>query len=388
MKPVELKKGIYWVGAIDWDLRSFHGYLTQRGSTYNAYLIIDEKIVLVDTVKEAFSSEMLERIKEIINPAKIDYVVSNHSEMDHSGALPEVMKICKNAELIVSPHGEKALKKHFQDPWPFKVVKTGDVVNIGKRNLNVVLMPFLHWPDSMALYIPEEKILFPNDAFGQHVASSERFDDELGWDIAHQESAKYYANIALIYSKQVRKALEDFIPFDIEMIAPSHGIIWREHVKDIIEEYGIWSNNITKEKAVIIYDTMWGSTKKMAEFIGMAFEEKGIPSLLLDLQVNHISDIMTELLVSKYICVGTPTLNRTMLPNVAAFLCYLKGLAPQNRIALSFGSYGWGGQSIGEVHEILKSCEFDMLDPIKVQYVPTDEMLNEIKENLKEKISL
>ncbi len=356
MKAVEIKKGIYWVGAIDWDLRSFHGYLTQRGSSYNAYLIVDEKIVLVDTVKEYCCAEMLERIKDVIDPAKIDYVVSNHAEMDHSGSLPEIMTICKNAELIVSPHGEKALRNHFRQEWNFKVVKTGDRVKIGKRTLQFVLMPLVHWPDSMATYIPEEKLLMPNDAFGQHIASPERFDDELGWDIAYQESAKYYANIALIYSKQVRAILKDIEPLEVDMIAPSHGVIWRKHVKDIIEQYRIWSHNITKDKAVIVYDTMWGSTKKMAQAIHKGFEEKGIQSRLLNLQANHISDVMTEVLTSKYICVGSPTLNGTMMPTVAAFLCYLKGLAPKDRVALSFGSYGWGGQSIKEVEDILKSC--------------------------------
>jgi len=379
MKSVELKKGIYWVGAIDWDLRNFHGYLTQRGSSYNAYLIVDEKTALIDTVKAPFCGEMLERVRQIIDPEKIDYVVSNHAEMDHSGALPEVMKICPNAQLVVSPHGEKALNNHFQNTWPFKVVQTGDVIPLGRRNLHVVLMPMVHWPDSMALYIPEDKILLPNDAFGQHVASSERFDDELGWDIAHEESAKYYANIALIYSKQVKKVLGDLEPFDIEMIAPSHGVIWRTHVQEIIAEYKKWAANVTDDKAVIVYDTMWGSTKLMAEAMEKAFENQGLQVVMMNLQACHISDVMTEILNAKYICVGSPTLNGTLLPTVAGFLCYLKGLAPQNRIAMSFGSYGWGGQSVAEIHQILESCGFEMLEPIKIKYIPTPQMLEEIK---------
>lgn len=379
MKSVELKKGIYWVGAIDWDLRNFHGYLTQRGSSYNAYLIVDEKTALIDTVKAPFCGEMLERIRQIIDPEKIDYVVSNHAEMDHSGALPEVMKICTNAQLVVSPHGEKALNNHFQNTWPFKVVQTGDVIALGRRNLHVVLMPMVHWPDSMALYIPEDKLLLPNDAFGQHVASSERFDDELGWDIAHEESAKYYANIALIYSKQVKKVLGDLEPFDIEMIAPSHGVIWRTHVQEIIAEYKKWAANVTDDKAVIVYDTMWGSTKLMAEALEKAFENQGLQVVMMNLQACHISDVMTEILNAKYICVGSPTLNGTMLPTVAGFLCYLKGLAPQGRTAMSFGSYGWGGQSVAEIHQVLESCGFEMLEPIKIKYIPTPQMLEEIK---------
>lgn len=386
MKAVEVKSGIYWVGAIDWNLRNFHGYLTQRGSSYNAYLIVDEKVVLVDAVKACFADEMFERIRSVIDPQKIDYVISNHAEMDHSGALPEVMGICKNAELIVSPHGEKALNNHFNNDWPFKIVKTGDTLNIGKRHLDFVLMPLVHWPDSMAVYVAEEKLLFPNDAFGQHVASPERFDDELGWDISHQESAKYYANIAMIYSKQVRKLLQDLTPYDIEMIAPSHGVIWRKYVKEIIEQYRRWSHNETENKAIVVYDTMWGSTEKMAKAIYRAFENKGIKTRLMHLQANHISDVMTALLSSKYICVGSPTLNAQMLPTVAAFLCYMKGLAPEERIALSFGSYGWGGQSIDQVEDILKECNFEIMESIAVKYVPTQEILDQITEDIKGKL--
>ena len=386
MKAIKIKEDVYWVGAIDWNLRNFHGYQTQRGSSYNAYLILDEKKVLVDTVKEHFCGEMLGRIKNIIDPAEIDYVISNHAEMDHSGSLPEIMKICKNAQLIVSPHGEKALRSHFKEDWNFKVVKTGDSISIGKRALQFVLMPLVHWPDSMATYIPEEKLLLPNDAFGQHVASPQRFDDELGWDIAHHEAAKYYANIALVYSKQVRKILEDIAPLDIEMIAPSHGVIWRDRVKDIIEQYRKWSHHETENKAVVVYDTMWGSTEKMAQAIYQALDEKGIQCRLLNLQVNHYSDVMTEILTSKYICVGSPTLNSGMLPSVASFLCYLKGLAPQQRVGLSFGSYGWGGQSIKEVHDILESCEFKVMEPLQVQYVPDDEMLKRIKEDMAQRL--
>jgi len=294
------------------------------------------------------------------------------------------MKICSNAQLVVSPHGEKALNNHFQNAWPFKVVQTGDVIPLGRRNLHVVLMPMVHWPDSMALYIPEDKLLLPNDAFGQHVASSERFDDELGWDIAHEESAKYYANIALIYSKQVKKVLGDLEPFDIEMIAPSHGVIWRTHAQEIIAEYKKWAANVTDDKAVIVYDTMWGSTKLMAEALEKAFENQGLQVVMMNLQACHISDVMTEILTAKYICVGSPTLNGTMLPTVAGFLCYLKGLAPQGRIAMSFGSYGWGGQSVAEIHQILESCGFEMLEPISIKYVPTPAMLDGIKAKLKE----
>lgn len=387
MKPVEIKKDIYWVGGIDWDLRDFHGYRTQRGSTYNAYLIIDEKIVLVDTVKYYLYEEMLERVKSVIDPSKIDYIVSNHVEMDHSGSLPMILKLCPNATVITSPNGEKGLKKHYDVDWKLKVVNTGDSVDIGKRSLKFVLTQMVHWPDSMATYVPEEKLLLPNDAFGQHIASSERFDDELGWEVLEEEAAKYYANIVLPYGMQVGKALEAVSGLDIDMVAPSHGIIWRKHLKDIIGLYKKWAVNGTDEKAVIVYDTMWKSTESLANAIKDVFEEKGIPVHFLDLRVNHISDVMTQLLTAKYICVGSPTLNNGMMPTVSAFLTYMKGLAPKKRTALAFGSYGWGGQSIGEIEEILKLCGFDMLESIKVQWVPREEELGKIRDKLREEIS-
>ncbi|MDP8299785.1 MAG: FprA family A-type flavoprotein [Candidatus Tantalella remota] len=388
MKPIEIKKDIHWVGGVDWDLRNFHGYLTQRGSTYNSYLIVDEKVVLVDTVKHYLFEEMLERIKCVIDPSTIDYVVCNHVEMDHSGALPEILKHCPNATVLTSPNGEKGLKKHYDtDGWNIQVVNTGDEVTIGKRILRFVLTQMVHWPDSMATYVPEDKLLLPNDAFGQHIASSERFDDEFGWDILQEEAAKYYANIVLPYGNQVQKALAAVAGLDIDMIGPSHGLIWRKHIPEIIELYKKWSANEQDHKAVIVYDTMWGSTEKIAKSIENAFEEKNIEVQMAHLQTTHISDVMTQLLTAEYIFVGSPTLNNGMLPTVAAFLTYMKGLAPKNRKALAFGSYGWGGQSIGQIDEILKSCGFDVAEPIKAEYVPSTSVLESVKEKVKEAIS-
>ena len=384
MKAVEIKKGIYWVGGIDWKLRDFHGYLTQRGSTYNAYLIVDDKITLVDTVKHYLFDEMFERISSVISPSKIDYIVSNHTEMDHSGGLPKIMDICRNSIIITSPNGEKGLSKHYNtSSWKFKTVQTGDSISIGRRSLQFVLMPMVHWPDSMATYISEEKLLLPNDAFGQHIASSERFDDEIGWGIVKQESAKYYANIVFPFGNKVQRALSDISGLDFDMIAPSHGIIWRRYIPKIISLYKKWAANQTEEKAVIVYDTMWGSTEKIARIIYEVFENKGIPASLMNLKANHISDVMAQLLESKYICVGSPTLNNGILPTVSAFLTYMKGLSPKNRTGLSFGSYGWGGQSIPYIENVLKECGFNVLESIKTQYVPDDGELKSIAERLK-----
>ncbi len=384
MRAVPLGPDIYWVGGIDWNLRSFHGYLTQRGSTYNAYLIVDEKVVLVDTVKHYLFDEMLSRIKEVVDPQRIDYVISNHTEMDHSGALPEMLKIAKDAVVVASPNGEKGLKKHFPVDWNIKVVKTGDTINIGKRTLQFTLAPMVHWPDSMATYIPEEKLLLPNDAFGQHIASYERFDDEMDVGIIKEEAAKYYANIVLPFGEQVKKLLSSVSGFDIRTIAPSHGIIWRRYTSEIIELYKRWADNVTEKKAVIVYDTMWGSTEKIAYALAEVFSQEGIGYSLENLQRTHMSDIMTKVLSAKYICVGSPTLNNEMLPSVASFLTYLKGLSPRGRTGIAFGSYGWGGQSVAKIEQMLEDAKFDVpVRGLRVQYIPTEKEIGEIKNRVR-----
>lgn len=383
MLPVEIKKDVYWVGAVDWDLRNFHGYLTQRGSTYNSYLIIDEKVTLVDTVKEHLFDEMLERISQVIDPAKIDYIISNHVEMDHSGGLPQIIKIAKNAKIITSPNGKKGLQKHFRQEWNFQVVSSGDSICIGSKTLKFLLTPMVHWPDSMVTCLVQEKILFSNDAFGQHIASVQRFDKQFDFGILEEEAKKYYANIVLPYGVQVKKALDEVLKMDIEIVAPSHGIIWQKYLKQIVNLYQKWADNYTENKAVIIYDTMWHSTENIAKAIKNGFEQSDISAVMLNLQTNHISDVMKELLTAKYICVGSSTLNNGLLPKVAAFLSYMKGLAPKNRTGLSFGSYGWGGQSIELINEVLTDCGFTIMEPIKVQYLPDEQTLTDISKSVK-----
>lgn len=379
MKAIELKKGVYWVGGIDWNLRNFHGYLTQRGSTYNAYLIVDEKITLIDTVKYYLVDEMRARIASIIDPKKIDYIIANHVEMDHSGGLPAVMEWCPNAQIITSPNGEKGLRQHYKKDWNFKIVKSGDSLSLGSRSLQFVLTPMVHWPDNMISFCPEENILFSNDSFGQHIASSERFDDEYSLEIIKEEAAKYYANIVLPYGEQVKQEFAAAEGLDIRMIAPSHGIIWRSHIPDVLSWYKKWAYNETEKKALIIYDSMWNSTEKMAQSILAAFETKGYATRFFNLRFSHISDIMTEVLTAEYICIGSPTLNNNMLPTTAGFLAYLKGLAPKGRKGLAFGSYGWGGQSIGQLDEALRSMKWEVLDPVKYNYVPDQQALDEIR---------
>ncbi|MEK7699034.1 MAG: FprA family A-type flavoprotein [Planctomycetota bacterium] len=379
MHPTKLKEGVYWVGEIDWDLRNFHGYLTHRGSTYNSYLIIDEKITLIDTVRPYLFDKTMQRISSLVNPSQIHYIVSNHVEMDHSGSLPLLMEIAKNATIITSPNGQKGLIAHYKKTdWNFKVVKTNESVNLGRKNIRFFLTPMVHWPDNMVGYLEEDNVLFSNDAFGQHIASTERFDDEYPIGITLDEAKKYYANIVLPYSTMVQNALSTVSPLPVEMIAPSHGIIWRSHVKQIVAEYEKWAANKSEAKALVIYDTMWKSTEKIASAIQQAFEFHGIPTKILNLRYNHISDIMNDILTTIYVCCGSPTLNSNMLPAVSGFLTYLKGLSPKNRVGLAFGSYGCGGQGGRHVELSLKECGFNMLESINVQYVPDKKQLDEI----------
>ena len=390
MKAYKLRDNIWWVGAIDWDLRNFHGYLTQRGSTYNAYLIMDEKITLIDNVKYYLYDEMISRISDVIDPARIDIIVQNHVEMDHSSGLPQLMKLIPNAKIYTNANGIKGLKAHYKEDWNFEEIKSGDSINIGKRDLTFLTTPMVHWPDNQVTYCPQEKILFSNDAFGQHIATNERLVEEYHLSIALEEAKKYYANIVLPYSRMVQKVLEAAAPLELEMIAPSHGLIWTEHIPQILAAYTDWANNVADPgRALVIWDTMWKSTQMMAQAIAQGFENRGIKAKMLNLQTNHISDIMTDVMDAKYICVGSPTINSSILPTVAAFIYYLKGLSPKERIGLAFGSYGWGGQSVPILQQMLgdpKECGFTMLEPIKTLYIPDSETLKGITQNIESQL--
>ena len=383
LKAIEMRKGIYWVGAVDWSMRSFHGYSTRRGSSYNAYLILDEKITLIDTVKAPFVTELLERVSSVVDPKKIDYIISNHVEPDHSGSLPIMAKCCPNAKIVTSaPNGLKGLTGRYGE-LPYQAVKTGEMLSLGSRSLSFVATPMLHWPDSMVTYCPEEKILFSNDAFGQHLASNLRFDDENDLHIIMEEAKKYYANILMLYGKQAQTALSALGGLPIETILTGHGISWRAHIPEILDAYKKWSAGELEKKAVVVFDSMWGSTERLARAITDAFTAKGIPVAYFDLRADHISDVITEVLTAKYLAVGSPTINNQMMPPVAAFLCYLKGFVPKGRQAFAFGSFGWGGQSVGLVEDELKAagCEI-CLEKIRVKDVPTQDDLASLREKI------
>ena len=390
MAPVQLKPGVWWVGAIDWNERNFHGYTTNRGSTYNAYLIVDEKITLIDGVKRGFEKELIGRISQIVDPSKIDYIISNHTEMDHSSGIPAVLKLAPQAKVVTAaPKGIEHFKAHFGDMAEFIGVKSGETLNIGKRTLSFIHTPMVHWPESMATYSDLDKIAFTMDAFGQHFASSMRFDDEVEMAEVMAQAKKYYANIVMPFAPQVVKVMDALAPFEIDMIAPSHGVVWRSYVNEIMKSYNKWSHNKLSEYAVVVYDSMWHSTEDMASQITDAFMELGVPARLFDLKVNHISDIITETLDARYVAVGSSTLNNNLMPTVASFLTYLKGLTPRNRhaIGIPFGSYGWSGQSVGQVAEALKECQLELaFGEYKQKWVPTEDDLNALREDLMNKV--
>lgn len=383
MKPIEITKGIYWLGVIDWNIRDFHGYSTYQGTTYNSYLIMDEKITLIDAVKKEFADELLSNISQIVDPKKIDYVISNHTEMDHSGGLPRVMhKIGEDKPLYCSKMGHKNLSKHFPQKWNYQPVENGGELSLGKRTLTFLETRMLHWPDSMFTYVKEDRLLFSSDAFGQHYAGLERFDDQMG-DAIMPHARKYFANILLLYSplilKLVEKVTEMGLPID--MICPDHGILWRKDPSKIINAYVEWSTQRPKRKAVVVYDTMWHSTETMGKAIVAALGEEGVDARLMHLRNCHRSDIMTEVLDAGAIIVGSPTLNNGLFPTVSDFLTYMKGLKPLNKLGAAFGSYGWSGEAAKLVTKELEQMKFDIIDPgVRIQYVPDDKSLDACRE--------
>ncbi|MFO8009937.1 MAG: FprA family A-type flavoprotein [Dehalococcoidia bacterium] len=372
MTTVQLTDRVYWVGAIDWNIRNFHGYSTHRGTTYNCFLIMDEKIALIDTVKEPFFGEMLGRIKELVDPKDIDYIISNHVEMDHSGSLPMMLQEAPKAELITTEkRGEAGLKKHFGFERQMIAVKEGSTLDLGKRQLTFVPTPMLHWPDSMVTYSPYDEILFSSDAFGQHLATSKRFDDEVDPAVVMQEAAKYYANILMLFGHLIPGAVKKLSGLSIKIIAPDHGVIWRSDPAKIISAYSDWAEGKTARKALVIYDTMWHSTEKMANAIAEGLISEGVEVKSFDLTATDKSDIITNVLDAGALIIGSPTLNNGMFPTVAGFLCYLKGLKPKNKIGTAFGSYGWGGGATKAICQELELAGVELVDePFTVNWVP------------------
>ena len=375
---VSLAEGINWVGVVDWNLRDFHGYTTRRGATYNSYLIQDEKIALVDTVKYTFSNELLRNICEIVDPAKIDYIIINHLEKDHSSSLPIIAKYAKNATVIASPRGKDGIIEHYGADFCIETVKTGDELKLGKRTLRFVEAPMVHWPDSMFTYVVEDKILMPNDAFGQHYATSERFNDQVDEHVLMEEAKTYYANILMPLGPLIARKIEEVtkMGIPIDMIAPSHGLIWRSDPSKIIKAYLEWSAGKSVDKVVIVYDTMWGSTDVMARAITEGVASQGVDVKLMKLRAADTTDIITEILDAKAVIVGSPTLHNGIFPTIGGFLTHITGLKPKGKLWSFFGSYGWGGGAVNNMIEMAKKAGFDVYEPnIQVKFVPDQEDL-------------
>jgi flavorubredoxin len=375
MDHTELLKDIFWVGAVDWNIRNFHGYTysTHRGTTYNAYLIVDEKAALIDSVYTPFSTEMVGRIREIIDPSKIDYVVANHVEMDHSGAISEILKLSPKAKVVGTARCKEGLQKHYFGNWDFQVVKTGDEISLGERSLRFIEAPMLHWPDSMFTYIEKDALLLPNDAFGQHLATSGRFDDEVDERILMEEAAKYYANILWPLSSLVIAKIEEIqsLNLKISMIAPSHGIIWRSSPTKIVEAYLKWARGEAKKRVLVVYDTMWGSTEKMAKAIVEGIVDEGVEAAIFRLPVTDRGDIIRELLDAKGILIGSSTVHNGILPTLASFLEEMQALKPRNKMAAAFGSYGWGGGAVRAIEEKLGKADMKIVAPaLTVRWAP------------------
>jgi flavorubredoxin len=379
MKTVEIKNRIYWVGAIDWAIRDFHGYETSRGTTYNNYLIMDDEITLLDTVKYDFADVTIRNITNIVEPSKIKHIVINHIENDHATSIDKIMALTPAATIYITEKGKKGLERFFDlSKWKIKIAKTGDTLNIGKRTLLFLETPMLHWPDSMVTYIKEEKLLISQDAFGQHIASAARFDDEYTTcqSMSELEDAvtDYYANILMPFGQLIKNKIADIqkMNLEIDMIAPDHGVIWRSHPGKIIQMYLDMAGGKSNLSVSIIYDTMWHSTEQMTVPIAQGIKDEGVDCKVIKLRATPTSVAIKEFWKSRGCLIGTPTLNNIMFPSVANFLTYLRGLRPKNRIIGAFGSYGWGGGAVKEAYEEFKKMGLETFEPgLQILYKPS-----------------
>ncbi len=365
----QIKNNVSWVGKVDWELRKFHGneYSTHKGSTYNSYLIQEEKTVLIDTVWSPFAEEFVENLAQEIDLDKIDYIVANHGEIDHSGALPALMKHIPDTPIYCTANAVKSLKGQFHQDWDFRVVKTGDTLDIGNgKELVFVEMMMLHWPDSMATYLTQDNILFSNDAFGQHLATEKLYNDLVDQCDLDEEAIKYYANILTPFGPILKKKLDEVLSLNLEidLIATSHGVIWRDNPLQSVEKYSQWANDYQENQITIIYDTMWNGTKmladKIAEGIGLADQEVVVK--VFNLSKSDENDVITEVFKSKTVMVGSPTISNSILHNVAGFVHLMKELKFKNKKAAAFGCYGWSGESVKVLNGLMEDAGFEVID--------------------------
>ncbi len=377
LNATQISDNVYWVGAVDWGVRNFHGYTTDRGTTYNAYLILDDKITLFDTVKNGFRDELLSRISSVVEPDKIDYIISNHSEPDHSEVLPEIIQAVKPEKVFASEMGVKALNAHYHDlDMEITAVKDGEELCLGGKTVKFMETRMLHWPDSMFSYLMEDKVLFSQDAFGMHLASSERFGEELPWGILERHTAEYYANIITLYSNHVARLFEkiDKSGFEVNVVAPDHGPIWKDmnNFSKILTLYKKWSARRLDEKVVIIYDTMWKSTEKMARHVEDGIRASGVTVEVMPLYAFERSVVALEMLDAAAVVVGAPTLNNGIFPSLADTLTYIKGLKFKTPYGAVFGSYGWSGEGNKLLKQYLEEMGTELVGEVKSKFVPDD----------------
>jgi len=378
MGAVRVSEHVWWVGAVDWALRDFHGYSTRRGSTYNAYLVMGEYPILIDTVKAAFKNEMLERVASVVNPADVRVIISHHSEMDHTGALPDVVRQLKPEKVYASAMGLKDLHDQFHDCCEIATVKDAETLRLGGLSFTFLETRMLHWPDSMISYLAEDELVFSQDGFGMHLADTKRFADESDAAAMLYEGRKYYANILLPYSPLVLKLLERIagLGISIKTIAPDHGPIWRRDLDVLLGRYKQWAEQKPENRAVLVYDSMWQSTATMARAIADGLGAGGTCASMVPLSCDSRSDAMTELLCAGALLVGSPTMNNGLFPTLADMLTYARGLKPKNLIGAAFGSYGWSGEACGQAEEYLKQMNVELAAPaLKVKFVPDEAAL-------------
>ena len=379
MNVVEIKPDIYWVGVVDWSVRDFHGYVTQNGTTYNNYLIKDEQITLVDTVKHDFDMITIENIRSIADPSHVKNIIINHIEPDHASGLASVMRHMPQATIYITERGKKGLERyHDTSQWNIKIVKNGDSLNIGKYNLLFLETPMLHWPDSMVTYVKEAKLLISQDAFGQHIASAARFDDDfLAFNSQYELDdavIDYYANILMPFGKLIKTKIDDIVKLglEIDMIAPDHGIIWRKDPGNIIQKYLDMAAGKAKSSVAIIYDTMWHSTELMTVPLVSGIQDAGVDCTVIKLRSTPMSFAIKEFWKARGCLIGTPTMNNVMFPSVAEFLYHLAGLRPKDRIIGAFGSFGWGGGAVKEAYEKFKQMGLTTVEPgVQALYKPS-----------------
>jgi len=379
----KIKENIVWIGKIDWELRKFHGeeYSTHRGSSYNSYLVKDEKIALIDTVWGKFSSEFVANLKKEIPIEKIDFIIANHAESDHSGALPELMHHIPDAPIYCTSNGVNSLKGHYHQDWNFHVVKSGDKLSLGSKDLIFIEAQMLHWPDSMMCYLTNDNILFSNDAFGQHIASELMYNDLVDQTELFQEAIKYYANILTPFSALVDRKIKEVVALNVpvNMICPSHGVIWRKDPLQIVNQYVQWANAYAENQVTVAYDSMWNGTRQMAEAIakGITEVDQTVAAKLFNVAISDKNDVITEIFKSKAILIGSPTVNNGVLSAVAAILEEIKGLRFQNKKAAAFGCYGWSGEAVKIISDKLKEGGFQLLnDGIREKWNPNTESVD------------